>query len=142
MAEMKSWQIGDVKVTRVLEQEAPLPPEGLIANIDADRLAEHESWLKPHFMNDEGQIVLSIHALVVESRGKTIVVDTCMGNDRPLPMDIGPLQTNFLSELETVVKREQVDYVLCTHLHFNHVGWNTMKVGDEFVPTFPNGVGH
>ncbi len=138
MAEMKSWQIGDVKVTRVLEQEAPLPPEGLIANIDADRLAEHESWLKPHFMNDEGQIVLSIHALVVESRGKTIVVDTCMGNDRPLPMDIGPLQTNFLSELETVVQREQVDYVLCTHLHFDHVGWNTMKVGDEFVPTFPN----
>ena len=68
MAEMKSWQIGDVKVTRVLEQEAPLPPEGLIANIDANRLSEHEIWLKPHFMNDEGQIVLSIHALVVESQ--------------------------------------------------------------------------
>lgn len=137
-SEFKTWRIGDVKVTRVLEQEAPLPPEGLIANVDPARFAEHASWLKPHFVNEAGEIVLSIHALVVESGGKTIVVDTCMGNDRPLPMEMGPLDTNFLSDLETVVKRDQVDYVLCTHLHFDHVGWNTMKVGDEFVPTFPN----
>ena len=138
MTEYKTWQIGDVKVTRVLEQEVPLPPEALIANIDPDRLKEHEAWLKPGFMNDEGQIVLSFHALVVESAGKTIVVDTCMGNDRPLPVEMGPLQTNFLEDLEAVVKREQVDYVMCTHLHFDHIGWNTMKVGEEFVPTFPN----
>lgn len=137
-SEYKTWQIGDVKVTRVLEQEAPLPPEALIANIDPGRLKEHESWLKPDFMTEEGQIVLSIHALVVESAGKTIVVDTCMGNDRPLPMGMGPLQTDFLTDLEAVVKREEVDFVMCTHLHFDHVGWNTMKVGDEFVPTFPN----
>ena len=138
MTEYKTWQIGDVTVTRVLEQEAPLPPEALIANVDAERLEEHKSWLVPDFMDDEGQIVLSIHALVVESGGKTIVVDTCMGNDRPLPMEMGPLQTNFLEDLEAVVKREQVDYVMCTHLHFDHVGWNTMKVEDVFVPTFPN----
>lgn len=136
--EYKTWQIGDVKVTRVLEQEAPLPPEALIANIDPERLAAHEAWLKPHFMNEEGQIVLSIHALVVESGGKTIVVDTCMGNDRPLPMEMGPLQTGFLADLEAVVPRERVDYVMCTHLHFDHVGWNTMLEGDAFVPTFPN----
>jgi glyoxylase-like metal-dependent hydrolase (beta-lactamase superfamily II) len=134
----RSWQIGDVKVTRVLEQEAPLPPEGLIANVDPARMAEHASWLRPHFMNDDGQIVLSIHALVVESGGKTIVVDTCMGNDRPLPQGMGPFDTNFLVDLETVVKREQVDYVMCTHLHFDHVGWNTMLEDGEFVPTFPN----
>lgn len=138
MADFKTWQIGDVQVTRVVEQEAPLPPEGLIANIDPERLASHEAWLKPHFMTEEGQIVLSIHALVVESAGKTIIVDTCMGNDRPLPQGMGLFETNFLEQLESVVKREQVDYVMCTHLHFDHVGWNTMKVGDEFVPTFPN----
>jgi len=138
MTEYKTWQIGDVKVTRVLEQEAPLPPEALIANVDSERLEAHKSWLVPDFMNEAGQIVLSIHALVVESAGKTIVVDTCMGNDRPLPMEMGPLQTNFLEDLEAVVPREQVDYVMCTHLHFDHVGWNTMKVGDAFVPTFPN----
>lgn len=138
MTEFKTWQIGDVKVTRVLEQVAPLPPDGLINHVDPERLAAHESWLKPHFMNDAGEILLSIHALVVESAGKTIVVDTCMGNDRPLPMDMGPFQLPFLEDLEQVVKREQVDFVLCTHLHFDHVGWNTMLVDGAFVPTFPN----
>jgi glyoxylase-like metal-dependent hydrolase (beta-lactamase superfamily II) len=138
MSALKQWQIGDVRVTRVVEQVAPLPPEGLIDHVDPDRLASYASWLRPHFINDEGQILLSIHALVVESAGKRIVVDTCMGNDRPLPMDLGELQTDFLPELEQVVKREEVDFVMCTHLHFDHVGWNTMKVGDAFVPTFPN----
>jgi glyoxylase-like metal-dependent hydrolase (beta-lactamase superfamily II) len=135
---MKQWEIGGVKVTRVLEQVAPLAPQDLIANIDADRLAQHARWLKPHFMNEAGEILLSIHALVVESAGKTIVVDTCMGNDRPLPMDLGTLHTTFLEDLEKVVPREEVDYVLCTHLHFDHVGWNTMLVDGKWVPTFPN----
>jgi len=132
------WQIGNVGITRVLEQEAVLPPEALIANIDPERLAQHGDWLKPHFMTPDDQIVLSIHALVVESRGKTIVVDTCMGNDRPLPNGIGVLQTAFIDELDKVVSREAIDYVLCTHLHFDHVGWNTMLVDGEWVPTFPS----
>jgi glyoxylase-like metal-dependent hydrolase (beta-lactamase superfamily II) len=138
MGEFKRWQVGDVSITRVVEQVAPLPPEGLIDHIDADRLAAHADWLRPHFMDDSGQILLSIHALVVESAGKRIVVDTCMGNDRPLPNGIPALSTGFLEELERVVKRSDVDFVMCTHLHFDHVGWNTMKVGDDFVPTFPN----
>lgn len=138
MASELSWQIGDVRVTRVQEQEALLAPEYLIHVLDPARLAQHESWLKPHFMNEAGQIRLSIHALVVESAGRTIVVDTCMGNDRPLPSGLGILQTGFLEQLERVVKRDQVDIVMCTHLHFDHIGWNTMKVGDRFVPTFPN----
>lgn len=136
--EFKSWQIGEVKVTRVVEQVAPLPANALLANVDPERLAEHSSWLKPHFMDDADNILLSIHALIVESGGKTIVVDTCMGNDRPLPQGMGPLETTFLADLEQVVKREQVDYVMCTHLHFDHVGWNTMLVDGEYVPTFPN----
>lgn len=135
---MTQWQIGDVKVSKVLEQQIALPAEGLIANVDAVRMQEHASWLEPHFMNAAGEIELSIHALVVESAGKTIVVDTCMGNDRKLPMDIGPLDTAFLEDLEKVVSREDVDYVLCTHLHFDHVGWNTMRVDGEWIPTFPN----
>ncbi|MBW2422921.1 MAG: MBL fold metallo-hydrolase [Deltaproteobacteria bacterium] len=135
---MAKWEVGDVRVTRVLEQQAPVPPEELIANIDPERLRGHMSWLAPHFIDAEGQIILSIHALVVESCGKTIVVDTCMGNDRPLPMDFPALHTSFLEDLEKVVAREEVDYVLCTHLHFDHVGWNTMLQDGEGVPTCPN----
>lgn len=138
MEAMLSWQIGDVRITRVQEQEALLPPEGLIHGVEAKRFASHRDWLFPHFVTEAGEIRLSIHALVVESAGRTIVVDTCMGNDRPLPAGLGALQTDFLEKLERVVKREQVDFVMCTHLHFDHVGWNTMKVGDAFVPTFPN----
>ena len=93
---MGQWTIGDVRVTKVLESEAALPVDGLIANVEAGRLAEHARWLKPHFMTPEGEIILSIHALVVESCGKTIVVDTCMGNDRALPQGLGPFQTRFL----------------------------------------------
>jgi glyoxylase-like metal-dependent hydrolase (beta-lactamase superfamily II) len=137
MSGFRKWQIGDVTVTRVVEQVAPLPPEGLIDHIDPDRLAAHAEWLRPHFMNEAGQILLSIHALVVESAGQRIVVDTCMGNDRPLPNGLPELATDFLDELEQVVKRDEVDVVMCTHLHFDHVGWNTMKVGSDFVPTFP-----
>lgn len=138
MADELSWQIGDVRVTRVQEQVALLAPENLIHVLDPARLEEHKRWLTPDFMTEAGEIRLSIHALVVESAGRTIVVDTCMGNDRPLPLGLGPLQTSFLEKLEQVVKCSQVDLVLCTHLHFDHVGWNTMKVGDRFVPTFPN----
>lgn len=134
----RSWQIGDVRVTRVQEQEALLLPENLIHVLDPARMAEHRAWLAPDFMTEQGEIRLSIHSLVVESAGRTIVVDTCMGNDRPLPVGLGTLQTDFLAKLERVVKREQVDLVMCTHLHFDHVGWHTMKVGDRFVPTFPN----
>jgi len=138
MASELSWRIGDVRVTRVQEQEALLAPENLIHVLDPARLAEHRRWLTPNFMTEAGEIRLSIHALVVESAGRTIVVDTCMGNDRPLPLGLGPLQTNFLEQLERVVKRDQVDLVLCTHLHFDHVGWNTKLENGKWVPTFAN----
>jgi glyoxylase-like metal-dependent hydrolase (beta-lactamase superfamily II) len=132
------WKIGEATVTRVVEQVAEFPAGDLIANIDADQMARHASWLVPHFMTAAGEILLSIHALVIQCSGKTIVVDTCMGNDRALPMDFGPLATRFLEDLEAVVPREEVDYVLCTHLHFDHVGWNTMLVDGQWLPTFPN----
>lgn len=136
---MLRWKIGDVRVTRVLEQRAPLRPQGLIPCAEPASLAKHRSWLAPHFLDDDGQIVLAIQALVIESRGLRIVVDTCMGNDRPLPMGLAPLQTAFLRDLERdICPRGRIDRVVCTHLHFDHVGWNTMLVDGRWVPTFPN----
>ena len=136
---MLRWKIGEVHVTRVLEQRAPLPPQGLIPRAEPEKIAAHRAWLAPHFLADDGQIVLAIQALVIESRGLRIVVDTCMGNDRPLPLGLGPLQTAFLRDLERdVCPRERIDRVLCTHLHFDHVGWNTMLAEGRWVPTFPN----
>ena len=137
---MNRWKIGDVSITRVIESETPwdgtlLLPEATAANVRKER-----DWLHPTFTDDAGWLRMSIHAFVIESRGKRIVVDTCIGNDkeRPIP-EWNRKQWPFLANLEQAgYPRESVDLVLCTHLHVDHVGWNTMLRGGTWVPTFPN----
>lgn len=139
---MLSWQIGDVTVTRVVELEVPVPysPEAaFLADATPQALAEIP-WLSPHFVTEDGALRLSIHALVVSAPGLTLIVDTCVGNDKPRAMlGGGSLHTEFLSSLEAAgCPPDSVDAVVCTHLHVDHVGWNTMLVDGEWVPTFPN----
>ena len=134
------WQIGDVRITRVVEMITPVPPDGLIPTLTPEEVERNAAWLKPHFMDDDGNFVLSIHAFCVESQGRKIVVDTCIGNNRVIPAfgDL-TLDTPFLDDLAAAgFAREDVDTVICTHLHFDHVGWNTMLVDGKWVPTFPN----
>jgi glyoxylase-like metal-dependent hydrolase (beta-lactamase superfamily II) len=137
-----SWQIGRVKVTRVVEME-------LVTRWREDRPFIVEAtpeavktmpWLHPHFVNDEGALLVSIHALLVEAPGLKLVVDTCIGNDRNRAFLGGrSLSTPFLEHLtEAGWTREGVDAVVCTHLHVDHVGWNTMLEDGEWVPTFLN----
>ena len=136
----RSWQIGDIKVTRIVESESVFDIPTMFPKASAEELQKLD-WLKPHFVTDDWQGKLSIHALVVETPELTIVVDTCIGNDRDrLAYETSNnLQTAFMQDFEAAgFDREKVDVVLCTHLHFDHVGWNTMKVGDAWVPTFPN----
>ncbi len=130
--------VGSVKITRIVELEMPglsfvLPdavPEKLLPM----------KWLAPHFISPEGEAIASIQAFVVESKGKRIVVDTCLGNDKKLPIRRwanrrGP----FLEDLARAgFPRESIDVVLCTHLHMDHIGWNTMLVHGKWRPTFPN----
>jgi len=133
------WQIGDVTITKVLEAELHWPFRALLPEVD-EALVAKVDWLRPSFVDDDGKMILSMHALVVESQGRTIVVDTCIGNDkdrptRPFNQRSGP----FLDDLAAAgFPRERVDTVLCTHLHVDHVGWNTMLVDGAWVPTFPN----
>jgi glyoxylase-like metal-dependent hydrolase (beta-lactamase superfamily II) len=66
------------------------------------------------------------------------VVDTCVGNDKPRGAPFGALSTNFLQDMEGIGwTRDSVDAVVCTHLHVDHVGWNTMLVDGKWIPTFP-----
>ena len=90
-------------------------------------------------MDDVGNLVMSIHALVVDTGERRIVVDTCIGNDKQRAIPTwSNLQTSFLADLETAgYPPASIDTVLCTHLHVDHVGWNTMLVDGEWVPTFP-----
>lgn len=138
---MQSWQIGDVTVTRIIEFEAAIPyreKAPFIAEATPQALAQIP-WLAPHFMTPEGHLRSSVHALLVESAGLRIVVDTCIGNDKPRRLTGGVgLQTRFLKSLdEAGWTRDSVDLVLCTHLHVDHVGWNTMLENGKWVPTFP-----
>ncbi len=135
-----SWTIGDVRITSVKEVELPIPGAGIVPEATPEALAPHAAWLRPHFVTEDGRLRLLVQALVVESRGRRIVVDTCVGNDkdRTLPV-FHHLETRFLDDLaQAGFPRETIDTVVCTHLHVDHVGWNTLKVGPRWVPTFPN----
>ncbi len=136
---MNQWQIGKVRITRVVELEIAGGTRFILP--DATREACLPlSWMQPHFMDAEGNLVMSVHALVVDTGERRIVVDTCIGNDkeRSIP-NWSHMQTSFLEDLESAgYPRDSIDTVLCTHLHVDHVGWNTMLVDGEWVPTFPN----
>ncbi|MBF6561143.1 MAG: MBL fold metallo-hydrolase [Candidatus Binataceae bacterium] len=135
---MNRWQIGDVTITRFIELETLskgtfVLPEATLENVKRDAAA-----LMPHFCDENGRVRMSVHALVVESKGKRIVVDTCIGNDKRREAPAwNMLQTSFLSDLEKGgFAPNSINFVFCTHLHVDHVGWNTRLVDGRWVPTF------
>ncbi len=140
---MLSWKIGDVTVKRVVEFESPVA-----YNADAPffpgatpEVLRTMPWLFPHFADEDGTLKLSVHALLVEAKGLKLVVDTCVGNDKPRNMTRQrPLHRPFLEHIaEAGFPRESVNTVVCTHLHVDHVGWNTMlDENGKWMPTFPN----
>jgi glyoxylase-like metal-dependent hydrolase (beta-lactamase superfamily II) len=139
---MIQWKIGDVTVKRVVEMEMPVPyhPEHSFIKQAKPEVLREMAWLYPHFVTDDGALKLSIHALVVEAPGLRLVVDTCVGNDKPRSLLGGQaLQTGFLQSLaDAGCPADSVNAVICTHLHVDHVGWNTMLVDGKWVPTFAN----
>lgn len=134
------WQIGDVTVTKIVEIETTGGSRFILPQATPEAIRPI-SWLIPHFADENGRLKMSIHALLVEAPGKRIIVDTCLGNDkqnRRIPT-WNDRQGTFLADLAAAgFARESIDTVLCTHLHVDHVGWNTMLVDGKWVPTFPN----
>ena len=138
---MNDWKIGDARITKVVESETTWDGTVLLPNATAEGVNKERDWLYPHFADENGKVKLSIHSLIIESQGKKIVVDTCVGNDkvRPAFPDWTNLHLPYLEDLKKAGHpRESITHVICTHLHLDHVGWNTMKVRDKWVPTFPN----
>jgi len=134
-APMLRWQIGDVRITRIQELEAP-GLKWLLPDATPENLAGID-WIGP-FVADDGHGLASVHALLVEAPDRTVVVDTCIGNDkqRSIPFWSG-MQTRFLEDFEAAGPGvSAVDAVVCTHLHIDHVGWNTRLVDGRWVPTF------
>ncbi len=134
----KPWDIGDVRVTVVLENQTDhIPPELFFPDATAEAVAAHD-WLIPEFADEQGCIGLSIQAFVVETPTRTIVVDPCVGNGKTLDMPFWndqhwPFWARFS---EAGFSADDVDLVVHTHLHADHVGWDTRFVDDAWEPTF------
>jgi glyoxylase-like metal-dependent hydrolase (beta-lactamase superfamily II) len=133
------WTIGDVTVTKIVELEMTGGSRFLLPQATPDAVLPI-AWLRPHFADENGRLRMSIHSFIVETPDRRIVVDTCLGNDkqgRRIPHwndRDGP----FLADLAVAgFAAESIDTVLCTHLHVDHVGWNTRLVDGKWVPTFP-----
>ena len=136
---MSSWEVGDVRITSIVEMELPLPVELVLPRGTAGSVLA-QPWLRPDFATDDGLIHLRIQLLVVESRGRRIAIDTCVGNDKDRTTEFfHHMQLPFLDDMVAAgFPPESIDTVVCTHLHQDHVGWNTRWVDGEWVPTFPN----
>ncbi|WBL78335.1 MBL fold metallo-hydrolase [Bradyrhizobium xenonodulans] len=133
------WTVGNVKITRIVEMETVGSTRFILPAATNDEIRKLP-WLMPHFATEEGRLKMSIHSLVVETPTRRIVVDTGLGNDkqgRSVPV-WNNRSTPFLETMTAAgFPPDSIDTVLCTHLHVDHVGWNTMLVGGKWVPTFP-----
>jgi len=103
---------------------------------------EHGAWLAPeHYDPGSGRLKLSVHSWLLSVGGKRILIDTCVGNHKPRPLRPfwHMMDTPYLARLEAAGARpEQIDMVMCSHLHVDHIGWNTRLENGRWVPTFPN----
>jgi glyoxylase-like metal-dependent hydrolase (beta-lactamase superfamily II) len=136
--EFKRWQIGDVAVTRIVELErVPVPAEVLFVDVPPARI-QAATWLGPEFATEAGEVILNFQAFVLAAGDRRIIVDTCIGNEKHRHEEVmHRLRTPFLDHLaQAGFPPDTIDTVLCTHLHADHVGWNTMLVDGKWVPTF------
>jgi len=137
---MNQFKVGDVKITRIVESESPWPGTFIMPDATGENVQKEADWLYPIFSDEKGKLNMSIHALVIESKGKRIIVDTCIGNDKVRSNPVwSNLKLPFLSDLEKAGHAaDKIDRVVCTHLHVDHVGWNTTLKNGKWVLTFPN----
>ncbi len=136
---IRRMKIGDVAITRIMETDtATIPPFGMLRTTP-EEVRRHPS-LVPHYATPEGFLRIHVQAFVLEVAGRRILIDPCVGNDKP--RSAGPpfhmLKTDFLGNLARAgYPPDTIDTVLCTHLHLDHVGWNTQLIDGRWVPTFP-----
>jgi glyoxylase-like metal-dependent hydrolase (beta-lactamase superfamily II) len=139
---MQVARIGSFEVHRVAEYEGPfLAPHEFFPDFDPEVVRANRDLLGPRLIDPaSGKLIFSFHSFVIKTGHHTILIDSCLGNDkeRPTRPQFHLMRSNYLGDLATAgVKPDEVDYVMCTHLHWDHVGWNTRLENGRWVPTFP-----
>ncbi|MCW2649838.1 MAG: hypothetical protein JWR32_814 [Mycobacterium sp.] len=132
-------QIGSAVITSVFEQDLP-DLASLLPSATPDALSKID-WLRPAFVDAEGDLRAVVQSFVVAHRGRLIVVDTCVGDDKDISVidSWAHRHTGFFTRFAHAgFDPAAVDYVICTHLHVDHVGWNTHLDHGTWTPTFPN----
>jgi glyoxylase-like metal-dependent hydrolase (beta-lactamase superfamily II) len=140
---MCSFWLGDVEVTKVVEWQGEIAPARFIVPDSTPEIwRDNESWLAPdHWHPETDTYHGAVQTWMLRSEGKVILIDTGVGDDRHRPQIplFDHLKTGFLNRLaEAGARPEDVDVVINTHIHYDHVGWNTRLCDEEWVPTFPN----
>lgn len=136
-------RINEVTLQSVIELEQPfMHPLKFFPDATPEVLEEHAGWLKPRYQDPEtGYLNFCFQSYILRTAHHTILVDSCIGNDKERPNRPGwhKRQGSFLADLADIgVRPEDIDFVLCTHLHADHIGWNTRLENGRWVPTFPN----
>jgi glyoxylase-like metal-dependent hydrolase (beta-lactamase superfamily II) len=134
---------GDLTIHRIIEQETTfLPAQELFPDLTGEVLAENRAALKAaKALDDSDTLILCFQSYIVKTPHHTILVDSCIGNDKPRPTrPKWSMKTDdtYMRGLKAAgISVEDIDYVMCTHLHVDHVGWNTRLENGKWVPTFP-----
>jgi glyoxylase-like metal-dependent hydrolase (beta-lactamase superfamily II) len=137
------FNAGDLTIHRIIEQETTfLPALDLFPQLTPDVLAQNREWmLKARAIDDSDTLMLCFQSYVVRTPHHTILIDSCIGNDKPRPLRPKwnmKTDDNYIRALKAAgFSLEDIDFVMCTHLHVDHVGWNTRLEGGRWVPTFP-----
>jgi len=138
---MNRINIGNLQISRVPEiNPLSVPAAAFFPDITAGIIKSASEWLPLNFFDPaNGLIYLSFHSYVLRTPSHNILIDTCNGNckSRDLPR-VNMLQTSYLQELKAAgFNPEDIGIVICTHLHPDHVGWNTQRINGNWMPTFP-----
>jgi len=143
MLSINAYIVGDAVITRITEQLiTTLSPQQLFPDSDQGSFARYRDWMTPDHLSENLQtVVMSVHSWLVRTPHHLILVDTASGNgkNRPFSVLFHQLHSPWLERLAAAgVAPEDIDLVLLTHLHVDHVGWNTVLKDGRWKPTFPN----
>jgi glyoxylase-like metal-dependent hydrolase (beta-lactamase superfamily II) len=138
------FSVGDLTIHRIIEQETTfLPALDMLPGLTPELLAENKSWMqKASAIDADDVLILCFQSSIVKTPHHTILVDSCIGNDKPRPLrpkwNMKTDDTYMRALAAAGFSVGDIDFVMCTHLHVDHVGWNTRLENGRWVPTFPN----
>jgi glyoxylase-like metal-dependent hydrolase (beta-lactamase superfamily II) len=137
------FNVGDFTVHRIIEQETTfLQANDALPTLTPEVLAENRGWLqKTGALDANDTLILCFQSYIIKTPHHTILIDSCLGNDKPRPLrpkwNMKTDDTYMRALAASGFSVGDIDFVMCTHLHVDHVGWNTRLENGRWVPTFP-----